>query len=71
MGILRPHATRADKGLASRFLYRNCQRPPPPTQKSTDQNGSGITEPVSPGLLFTETTVALGKKLNSDALAQV
>ena len=35
------------------------------------QNGSGITEPVSPGLRLTETTVAFGKKLNSDALAQV
>jgi len=39
--------------------------------KRTDQNGSGITDPVSPGCRFTETTVALGKKLNSEALAQV
>ena len=38
---------------------------------NSDQKGSGITEPVSPGLLLTETTVAFGKKLNSEALAQV
>src|SRR6185503_15117464 len=35
------------------------------------QNGSGITEPVSPGRRLTEITVAFGKKLNSEALAQV
>jgi hypothetical protein len=39
--------------------------------RPTGQNGSGITEPLSPGLRFTDTTVALGKKLNSEALAQV
>jgi hypothetical protein len=31
----------------------------------------GTTDPVSPGLRLTDTTVALGKKLNSEALAQV
>ena len=35
------------------------------------QNGSGTTEPVSPARRFTDTTVAFGKKLNSEALAQV
>ena len=34
-------------------------------------NGNGITVPVSPGVALTATTVALGKKLNSEALAQV
>ncbi len=32
---------------------------------------SGVTLPVSPGRVLTATTVALGKKLNSVALAQV
>ncbi|MEZ5458995.1 MAG: L,D-transpeptidase family protein [Steroidobacteraceae bacterium] len=35
------------------------------------QYSTGITFPVSPGRALTETTVARGKKLNSDALAQV
>lgn len=43
--------------------------PGPPAGKA--QNGSAITEPVSAGWRFTDTTVALGKKLNSEALAQV
>ena len=34
-------------------------------------SGNGITVPGSPGVAFTATTVALGKKLNSEALAQV
>src|SRR5467141_4225752 len=33
--------------------------------------GHGVTLPVSPGPRLTDTTVALGKKLNSEALAQV
>jgi len=33
--------------------------------------GTGITIPGSPGVMFTDTTVARGKKLNSEALAQV
>ncbi len=31
----------------------------------------GITVPSSPAVIFTDTTVARGKKLNSEALAQV
>jgi len=36
-----------------------------------DYGGHGVTLPVSPGRWLTATTVALGKKLNSDALAHV
>ena len=35
------------------------------------QDGSGTTVPVSPARRLTDTTVAFGKKLNSEALAQV
>src|SRR6202035_5655689 len=36
-----------------------------------DQALHGVTLPPSPGRALTATTVALGKKLNSEALAQV
>src|SRR6267378_2426469 len=39
--------------------------------KVSRYGGHGVTLPVSPARVLTATTVALGKKLNSEALAQV
>ena len=61
--VVEPHEHPADveHDIADQALPRGIRR----------YSGHGVTLPVSPGRRLTDTTVALGKKLNSEALAQV
>src|ERR1700674_532150 len=55
------HPADVEHDIADQALPRSVKR----------YSGHGVTLPPSPGRALTATTVALGKKLNSEALAQV
>ena len=79
-----PHHQRFEVVGVGAVLLQQREQPPrlEPHQHAADvehdrvdhvaaEPSGGSTLPLSPGRQFTDTTVALGKKLNSLALAQV